>query len=102
MHDDWRAELDLEEQGGLHRVVESMREHRVAREARHRLGDAVLITVDAAHLFAYAETRERAEQAARVLSELAGSHGMQARASVARWQPGAERWEHPGAQTPSP
>jgi hypothetical protein len=102
MQDDWRAELNLEEQGGLHRVVESVREHRVAREARHRLGDAVLITVDAGHLFAYAETRERAEEAARVLSELAGTHGMGARASVARWQAGAERWERPGAETPRP
>ncbi|HSD77033.1 MAG TPA: hypothetical protein VLA98_06495 [Solirubrobacteraceae bacterium] len=101
MHDDWRAELDIEEHGGLHRLLESVREHRVAREARHRLGERVLVTVDAARVFGYAETREQAEEAARVLADLAAAQGLTASASVARWHPVAERWEAPDAPLPA-
>jgi hypothetical protein len=100
MHDDWRAELDLPEQGGLHRLLESVREHRVAREARDRLGERVLVTADAGHLFGYAETREQAEEAARLLTELAAGEGLQAVAGVARWHPEAERWEPPDEPLP--
>jgi hypothetical protein len=100
MQDDWRAELDLEEQGGLHRLLESIREHRVAREARHRLGERVVVSVDAGRLFGYAETRDQAEEAARVLSDLAAAQGLKARATVARWHPVAEHWEAPDEALP--
>jgi hypothetical protein len=93
MADDWRVELDVEDHDALHRALDRLRERGVARDARHRLGDDVNISVDADRIFAYAQTREQAEEAAAVLTELARSHHLEAHATIARWVPEAQRWE---------
>jgi hypothetical protein len=93
MADDWRVELDVEDHDALHHLLDRLRERGVAREARHRLGDDVTISVDPDRIFAYTETRERAQEAARVLTELAESHHLDVRATIAQWRAEEERWE---------
>ena len=95
MADDWRVELDVEDHDAFHRALDRLRERGVAREARHQLGDDVTISVDGERIFAYAQTREQAEQAATVLSELAAAHHLTASAAIAHWD--QERWEPVGA-----
>jgi hypothetical protein len=70
----------------------------VAREARHRLGEHVVISVDAERIFAYAPTRDAAQEAARVLLELAQDHHLSADATIAHWDSRHERWERVDAQ----
>jgi hypothetical protein len=93
MSDDWRVELDVEDHDAFHRALDRLRERGVAREARHRLGDDVTISVDAERMFAYAQTREQAQESATVLVELAEAHHLTVRASIARWDADQERWE---------
>jgi hypothetical protein len=90
MADDWRVELDVADHDAFHRALDRMRERGVAREARHRLGEDVRISVDAERIFAYAQTREQAEHAASVLTELAQAHHLDVHAAVAHWD--QERW----------
>jgi hypothetical protein len=52
MADDWRVELDVEDHDALHRALDRVRERGVAREVRHRLGEDVVISVDAERIFA--------------------------------------------------
>jgi hypothetical protein len=64
MADEWRVELDVEDHNALHRALDRVRQRGVAREARHhRLGEDVVISVDAERIFAYAQTREGAKDA---------------------------------------
>ena len=91
MADDWRVELDVEDHDAFHRALDRLRERGVAREARHRLGDDVTISVDAERIFAYTDTREQAEHAASVLVELARSHHLTVQSAIAQWHD--ERWE---------
>jgi hypothetical protein len=100
MADDWRVELDVEDHDAFHRALDRLRERGVAREARHRLGEHVTISVDAERIFAYAQTPEQAREAARVLTELAESHHLNVHATIARWDPQTEQWEP--ADLPSP
>jgi hypothetical protein len=93
MADEWRVELDVEDRDALHRALDRLRERGVAREARHRLGEGVVISVDAERIFAYAPTREQAQEAAGALAELAEAHHLAAHATIARWHPKEERWE---------
>jgi hypothetical protein len=93
MADDWRVELDVEDHDVLHRALDRLRERGVARDARHRLGEDVVISVDAERIFAYAQTRDGAQEAARVLVELARDHHLTAHATIAHWDPREERWE---------
>jgi hypothetical protein len=98
--DDWRVELDIEEHGGLHHLLDSVREHKMAREARERLG-GVTVTVDDDRVFAYTDTESQAQEAERVLRELAADRGLEVRASIARWHPEEQRWEPVGQQLPA-
>src|SRR5215211_902050 len=93
MADEWRVELDVEDHDAFHRAVDRLRERGVAREARHRLGDDVTISVDAERIFAYVQSREQAHEAAAVLTELARSHHLSVQATIARWDAQTERWE---------
>jgi acyl transferase domain-containing protein len=100
MADDWRVELDVEDHDLLHRALDRLRERGVARDARHRLGEGVVISVDADRIFAYAQTREQAREAASVLADLAEAHHLAAHATIARWHPEEERWEAPDVPLP--
>jgi hypothetical protein len=91
MADDWRVELDVEDHDAFHRALDRLRERGVAREARHQLGDDVTISVDGERIFAYADTREQAEHAQAVLTELAAAHHLTASSAIAHWD--QERWE---------
>jgi hypothetical protein len=93
MADDWRVELDVEDHDAFHRALDRLRERGVAREARHRLGDDVTISVDADRIYAYAQTADQAQEAAGVLTELAQSHHLTVHATIAHWDAQAERWE---------
>ena len=101
MSEDWRVELDIEGHGGPRRLLDAAREHTVAREARQRLGERVMVTLDRDVMFAYTATREQAEEAARELGELASAHGLTAHAEVMRWHPVEERWESPDVPLPA-
>jgi hypothetical protein len=102
MADDWRVELDVEDHDAFHRAVDRLRERGVAREARHSLGDDVAISVDGDRIFAYTETREEAQRAASILTELAQAHHLAAHATIARWHPEEERWEPQDAPPAEP
>jgi hypothetical protein len=82
MGDDWRVEVDVEEHGGLSHLLDSAREHRLAREARERLTGRPVVTVDEGRLFAYADSEARAREAEGILCELAAERGLGARATV--------------------
>ena len=90
---DWRVELDVEDHAALHRALDRLRERGVAREARHRLGTGVDISVDAERIFAYAPTLEQAQEAAHILGELAQGHHLTFHATISQWDPEHERWE---------
>jgi hypothetical protein len=100
MSDDWRVEIDVEEHGGLRHLLDSVRDHKMAREARERLRGGVTVTVDDDRLFAYAPTEAQAHEAQRILCQLAAERGLKARAAVARWHPEEQRWEPIGQPLP--
>jgi hypothetical protein len=99
--DDWRVELDVAEHGGLQHLLDGVREHKVTRAARDRLGDRMKVTVDDDRLFVYTETEPQAHEAERVLRELAADRALEVRATVARWHPVAQRWEPLGDALPT-
>ena len=72
----------MAEHGGLQHLLDSVREHKVARAARERLGERVTVTVDDDRLFAYTEAEPQAHEAERVLRELAADRGLEVRATV--------------------
>jgi hypothetical protein len=102
--DDWRVELEVDEGGGIEKLLDDVREIEVAHEARGALGDRVIVSHEHDKLFAYARTADEAREAERVLRERLAEHGLGASGGLRRWHPEEERWEPadvPLPQTPA-
>jgi hypothetical protein len=93
MGDEWRVQVDLDdEQHGL-RLGERLRSVDLDDEARERLGDRVVVTRDGSRMFLYAQTEEQAREAERVAGELVASEGLSAEITLTRWHPDADEWK---------
>ena len=93
MNDDWRVELEVDEGGGIEKLLDDVREIEVAHEARGALGDRVIVSHEGDRLFAYAATAGEAREAERVLRERLAEHGLGASSELTRWHPESESWE---------
>src|SRR4051795_10945191 len=100
MSDEWRVEVDLDDEQHGFTLGERLRSLDLDDEARKRLGDRVVITRDGAKMFLYAATEEQAREAERVASELVGAEGLTAETTLSRWHPEAEEWKD--ASVPMP
>jgi hypothetical protein len=101
MAEEWRVEVDLEdEQHGL-TLGERLRSLDLDDEARERLGDRVIVTRDGPRMFLYAATEEQAREAERVARDLVAAEGLGARTALTRWHPDEEAWKDPSVPLPS-
>jgi hypothetical protein len=100
MAEEWRVEVDLEdEQHGL-TLGERLRALDLDDEARQRLGDRVVVSRDGPRMFLYAATEEQAREAERVARDLAGAEGLAAETALTRWHPDEEAWKDSSVPLP--
>ena len=92
MAEDYRVEVDLDDEAHGFPLRERLRALNLDDEARHRLGENVLVTRDGARIFAYTSTEEQAREAERVIRELLADEQLTADVAVTRWHPVAEEW----------
>jgi hypothetical protein len=90
--DEWRVEVDLDDEDQHHPLGERLRALDLDDEARSRLGGSVTVTRSGSRLFAYAGSEEAAGEAARVLEELLEAEDLTATVQVTRWHPVEEAW----------
>jgi len=100
MSDEWRVEVDLDDEQHGFTVGERLRSLDLDDEARERLGDRVVITRDGAKMFLYAGDEAQAREAERVTRELVASEGLSAEFRVTRWHPDEEAWKDPAEPLP--
>jgi hypothetical protein len=89
---DWRVTATLHDAAHADRVLESMREHEVEDDVRHRLGGRVAVSVDGPSIFLYAGTENAAREADQVVRDLTAKHGLSADFALDRWHPAEEEW----------
>jgi hypothetical protein len=93
VNDDWRVTLSVAD-GDAGALTGSVRELSLERDARGRLGDRVVVSIDGAQIYLYADTEGHAREAARQVRPLLERHDLRLRAaSLSRWHPDEERWE---------
>lgn len=100
MSEDWRVSTTFRQAEHALRLLEALRDRRVERDVRDRLGQQVAVSVGDGRVFLYAPTREAAREAEGITREVLAEHGIEAAFSLARWHPLAEEWEP--AETPLP
>jgi hypothetical protein len=100
MSDEWRVEVDLDDEQHGFTLGERLRSLDLDDEARKRLGDRVVVTRDGAKMFLYAATEKQAREAERVARELVGAEGLTAETALTRWHPDADEWKDASAPMP--
>jgi hypothetical protein len=98
--DDWRVEIELEDERHGGALGERFLRHELDDEARRRLGGRVIVSKDGPHVYLYATTEEQAREAERVARELVEAEGRKAWITLARWHPDEEEWLDPALPLP--
>lgn len=101
--DEWRVEIDLDDDEHGLGLGERLRAHDLDDEARKRLGRRVVVTRDGPRVFLYTGQEQEAREAERVARELVAAENLTADIAVTRWHPVEEAWKDaaiPLPQTP--
>jgi len=108
---EWRVEVDLDDERHGYSLGERLRAHDLDDEARKRLGRGVLVTRDGPRLYIYATAEAAAREAERVVRELLDADRLTADVTVTRWDEERGAWvdaagrdvvEDPRADEPGP
>jgi hypothetical protein len=99
--EDFRVEVELDDEAHGYPLRERLRALTLDDEARDRLGSEVVVTRDGSRLFAYTSTQEQASEAERVIGELVHDDELTADIRVTRWHPVAEEWRDASQPLPS-
>jgi hypothetical protein len=91
--EDWRVEVELDDEEHGYSLGERLRALDLDDEARKRLRRGVVVTRDGSKLFLYTATGDDADEAARVVRELVTAEGVTAEIRTTRWHPVEEAWE---------
>lgn len=90
--DEWRVEIDLDDEARGFGLGERFRSHDLDDEARKRLGHRIVVTRDGPRIFLYAGDEAGANQAEAVARKLVATDDLSAEISVTRWHPLEEEW----------
>lgn len=100
---DWRLVGELVEgdrHGGLHGLVERLRDPKALREIRAEVSDDVVITHDGDRLFAYAPGRAAIASARKIIESVLERDGMQATLTLSHYSNELDAWVDPDAPPP--
>ncbi len=101
MSDEWRVEVDLDDEQHGFKLGERLRSLDLDDEASERLGDRVIVTRDGPRMFLYARSEAEAREAESVARELVAAEGLTADVSVTRWHPDEDAWKDASEPMPS-
>ena len=89
---EWRVEVDLDDEQHGFSLGERLRAHDLDDEARERLGGGVIVTRHGPRMYLYTKSEAAAREAERVVSELLDSDRLTAEVSVTRWDEERDAW----------
>jgi hypothetical protein len=89
---EWRVEVDLDDEQHGYSLGERLRAHDLDDEARERLGGGVIVTRDGPRLYVYAKSLAAAREGERVLRELVEADRLTADIRVTVWDEDRDAW----------
>lgn len=101
MNDDWRLEVDVEEESHLGHLLERLEARELEHDLSYAFQDRVIVSRDGDRVFLYAGTREQLEKAAKLVDQLARQHDWSLSSELRCWHPLAEEWEDPDVAMPA-
>jgi hypothetical protein len=89
---EWRVEVNLDDEDHGYSLGERLRSHDLDDEARERLGGGVIVTRDGPRLYVYTKSPPAAREAERVLRELVEAERLTADIRVTVWDEERDAW----------
>jgi hypothetical protein len=89
---EWRVEVDLDDERHGFSLGERLRAHDLDDEARKRLASGVIVTRDGPRLYVYTTSEAAAREAERVLGELVAAENLTAGIRVTVWDEDRDAW----------
>jgi hypothetical protein len=89
---EWRVEVDLDDEQHGYSLGERLRSHDLDDDARERLGGGVIVTRDGPRLYVYTKSAAAAREAERVLRELVEADRLSADIRVTVWDQERDAW----------
>jgi hypothetical protein len=96
--DEWRLEVELDDERHGFPLSEHLRAHDLDDEARERLGGRVIVTRDGSRLYLYTTSAGAAREAERVVRELLDADGLTADTRLTRWNEAEDAWVAPSGE----
>lgn len=93
MTDEWRVEVDLDDEQNGYTLGERLRSLSLDEEAEGRLGGRTIVTRDGSKLFVYTDGEAAAAEAEAVVLDLLDRHTLTAKTSVTRYHPVEGAWK---------
>ena len=101
MDDDWRLQIDLDDDGISGKVADLMRSNEIENELAFDLKDAVIVSREGERIFVYAATRDPLDLVQEKAGEFFDRKGWKAEFELRHWHPVADEWEDPDNPLPS-
>jgi hypothetical protein len=100
MNDDWRLQVDLDDQSLFEPVVEHLEARELEDDLSEAFHDRIIVSRNGIRIFLYAGSREQIEQARTLLEALDKKHDWSLVMDLKRWHPEAESWRDPDEALP--
>ena len=98
--DEWRVQVDLDDEQHGYDLGERLRSRDLDEEARKRLRGRVFVSRDGSRLFLYAVAEADAREAERVVRDLLAAENLTAEVALTRWHPVEEIWKDASVPLP--
>jgi len=92
MDDDFRLQIDLEDEGVAGKVADLLRSGELEHDLKVAAYDQLIVSHEGEEIFVYAADRDHIEQARKAVEKMLDSKGWEAKLEVRRWHPEAEEW----------
>ena len=92
--EDWRVEINLDDEEHGYGLGERLRSHDLDDDARKRLGPRAVVSRDGPRVFLYTATPKQAREAERIARELVAADDLSAEIEVTHWDAQTEEWLH--------
>jgi hypothetical protein len=99
--EDWRVEVELDDEEHGYPLSERLRAGDLDDEARERLGESVVVSRDGSRIFLYAATEEQAREAERVIRDQLAADDLTGELRTTRWHPVEQDWKDPSIPLPT-
>lgn len=100
MSDDWRLQIEFEDEGHSRALAERLEAGRLQHDLSAAFHDRVAVTREGSRVFLYAGDREQAERGREMVRAEAGREGWAVEAELRHWHPTAEEWRDPDVPLP--